>query len=52
MQNTNVKARRLLAGDIQRQMNILAAHFQKWVAAVTSKAEPRRRRGRSAQDAV
>ncbi len=37
VQNTNVKARKLLAGDVQRQMNILAAHFQKWVAAATAK---------------
>ena len=27
VQNTNVKAKRLLAGDIQRQINILAAHL-------------------------
>jgi len=40
LQNTNVKARKLLASDIQRQMNILAAHFQKWVAAATSKGNP------------
>jgi methyl-accepting chemotaxis protein len=35
VQNTNVKADRLLAGDIQRQVNVLAAHFQKWVGAAT-----------------
>jgi methyl-accepting chemotaxis protein len=40
VQNTNVKARRLLAGDIQRQVNILAAYFRKWAAAVTSKQNP------------
>jgi len=40
VQNTNVKARRLLAGEIQRQINILAAHFQKWVGAATSKEPP------------
>jgi methyl-accepting chemotaxis protein len=35
VQNSNAKADRLLAGDIQRQVNVLAAHFQKWVAAAT-----------------
>ena len=37
VQNTNVKAKRLLKGDLQRQINILAAHLQKWFAAATSK---------------
>ncbi|SIO40789.1 Methyl-accepting chemotaxis protein [Singulisphaera sp. GP187] len=40
VQNSNVKARKLLAGDIQRQMDILAAHFRKWVGAVPSKEAP------------
>ncbi len=40
VQNTNVKARRLLSGDIQRQINMISAHFQKWVGAVTSKEPP------------
>jgi methyl-accepting chemotaxis protein len=35
VQNTNVKAKRLLLGDVQRQVNLLAAHFQKWLGAAT-----------------
>ena len=37
-QNTNVKARALLSGDIQRQIDLLAARFQAWGDQVTSKA--------------
>lgn len=40
VQNTNVKARKLLAADVRRQANILAAYFQKWFAAVASKNPP------------
>jgi methyl-accepting chemotaxis protein len=40
VQNTNVKARALLSGDIQRQTDILAARFQAWVEQVTSKPNP------------
>ena len=40
VQNSNVKARKLLSGDMQRETNILAAHFQKWVGVVTSKENP------------
>ncbi|MHC5540928.1 HAMP domain-containing methyl-accepting chemotaxis protein, partial [Singulisphaera rosea] len=40
VQNTNVKARKQLAGDVRRQANILAAYFQKWFAAVASKNPP------------
>jgi methyl-accepting chemotaxis protein len=36
-QNTNVKAKRLYNSDIQRHINTLAAHFQKWVDSVPSK---------------
>lgn len=38
VQNSNVKARALLSGDIQRQIDILAARFQSWAEQVTSKA--------------
>ena len=37
VQNTNVKARKLLSGDIQRQIEVLAARFHLWVDDVTSK---------------
>ena len=40
VQNTNVKASRLLAGDIQRQVNVLAAHFQKWVGGGDVEIDP------------
>jgi methyl-accepting chemotaxis protein len=40
VQNTNVKARRLLEGDGKRQMNVLFAHFQKWLADVAPKGNP------------
>ncbi len=40
VQNTNVKARKLLSGDIQRQINVLSAHFQKWLGVVTTKENP------------
>jgi methyl-accepting chemotaxis protein len=40
VQNTNVKAKRLLKGDLQRQTNILAALLRKWVARVASKPNP------------
>jgi methyl-accepting chemotaxis protein len=33
VQNSNAKAEKLLTGDIQRHVNVLAAHFQKWLAA-------------------
>lgn len=36
-QNTNVKARRLLSGDIQRQLEVLAARFHTWFEDVISK---------------
>jgi methyl-accepting chemotaxis protein len=38
--NTNVKAKRLLKTDFQRQTNILAALLRKWVAGVASKPNP------------
>src|SRR4051794_3888480 len=37
VQNSNVKAKRLLKGDFQRQTNILAALLGKWIAGVASK---------------
>ncbi len=40
VQNSNVKARRLLAGEIQRQVNIITTHLKEWVAEVTAKANP------------
>ena len=40
VQNTNVKAKRLLKGDFQRQTNILAALLGKWIAGVASKPNP------------
>jgi methyl-accepting chemotaxis protein len=40
VQNTNEKARRLLAGEIQRQTGILAARFQSWADASTSQESP------------
>src|SRR5262249_39152078 len=38
--NTNVKAKRLLKGDLQRQTNILAALLRKLVSGVASKPNP------------
>jgi methyl-accepting chemotaxis protein len=40
VQNTNVKARRLLEGDAKRPINVLFAHFQKWFGEVTPKGNP------------
>jgi hypothetical protein len=40
VQNTNVKAKKLLKGDLQRQTNILAALLGKWAGGVTSKTNP------------
>ena len=40
VQNTNVKAKQLLKGDLQRQTNILAALLRKWIAGVASKPNP------------
>ena len=37
VQNSNVKAKALLSGDIQRKIDILAARFQSWTEQVTSK---------------
>ncbi len=38
-QNTNVKARAILTGDIQPQIDILAARFQAWADQITSQAD-------------
>lgn len=40
VQNTNVKARQLLVGDLQKQIDILATRFQSWAEQVASKANP------------
>ena len=40
VQNTNVKAKRLLKGDLQRQTNILTALLKNWVARAASKPNP------------
>lgn len=37
VQNSNIKARALLGGEIQRQIDTLAARFQSWAEQVTSK---------------
>jgi methyl-accepting chemotaxis protein len=38
--NSNLKAKRLLKDDLQRQTNILAALLKKWVARMASKPNP------------
>ena len=40
VQNTNLKAKRLLKGDLQRQTSILAALLGRWAAGVASKPNP------------
>lgn len=40
IQNSNVKARSLLLGELQRQTDILGARFQAWSDQVASNAEP------------
>lgn len=37
VQNSNLKARTLLSGEIQKQIDTLAARFQSWAEQVTSK---------------
>ena len=37
VQNSNVKARRLLSGDIQRQIEVLAAQFHSWREEASAK---------------
>lgn len=40
VQNTNIKARRLLTGEIQRRSKSLSANLQKWYDDVAEKTEP------------
>ncbi|QEH32479.1 Methyl-accepting chemotaxis protein 4 [Aquisphaera giovannonii] len=40
VQNTNLKAKRILKGDIQRQTDILASLLRKWIAVLASKPSP------------
>jgi methyl-accepting chemotaxis protein len=40
VQNTNVKAKKLLKGDVQRQINILSTIVRKWIGGVSSRPTP------------
>jgi methyl-accepting chemotaxis protein len=40
VQNSNVKARRLLAGDVQRFSEILGDRFQTWADQISAKTQP------------
>jgi methyl-accepting chemotaxis protein len=40
VQNTNFKAKRLLKGDLQRQMNLMSSVLRRWVALASSKQAP------------
>jgi methyl-accepting chemotaxis protein len=41
VENTNSKARNLLSGDIQREVDMLAARFQSWIEQAAAKTEPK-----------